>query len=198
MLGAEKQCRKAKAGHLWSVKLVQAARTAHYWKTCKFDWFNNREASKILLHLDKKLDIQYENLDANTSASKLTTAQKELKEIQKNAAEIRDNYSEEMAQEQTKAQNTDITTIIKNIRHREEVKSSFRLIKPITRGSQGRAVSLLKVEAPVQSSAVYLTTMSKLGYKSDLRIIDNKGKVIARLLSRNRLHLNKALETPCA
>eukprot|EP00957_Ditylum_brightwellii_P046976 3566144-Ditylum_brightwellii.AAC.1 len=76
--------------------------------------------------------------------SKLTAARKEFKNVQKNAAEIRDEYLEEATCLQTTHNNKDIATIIKNIQHKEEVKSSFRLMCPIAKGKVGGTVSYIK------------------------------------------------------
>eukprot|EP00957_Ditylum_brightwellii_P152081 11579344-Ditylum_brightwellii.AAC.1 len=52
-------------------------------------------------------------------------------------------------------QNTNIVTIVKNIGHREEVKHSFQLLRPISKGTQGGAVSSLLVPAELKSPAIY-------------------------------------------
>eukprot|EP00957_Ditylum_brightwellii_P107000 8164224-Ditylum_brightwellii.AAC.1 len=72
-----------------------------------------------------------------TICSKLTTVRKALHKAQQNAAALRDDYLEEMAQMQVENNKTDIATIIKNIRHREEVKSSLRILRSISKGQQG-------------------------------------------------------------
>eukprot|EP00957_Ditylum_brightwellii_P114426 8723945-Ditylum_brightwellii.AAC.1 len=55
----------------------------------------------------------------------------------------------------TNQQNTDIATIVKNIRHREEVRHSFQLLRPISKGTQGGAVSSILVPAELKSLAIY-------------------------------------------
>eukprot|EP00957_Ditylum_brightwellii_P153810 11707267-Ditylum_brightwellii.AAC.1 len=69
--------------------------------------------------------------------SRLATARKALHKAQQNAATLRNNYLEEMAQRQAENNNTDIATTIKNIRHHKEVKNSFRILRPISKGQQG-------------------------------------------------------------
>eukprot|EP00957_Ditylum_brightwellii_P157328 11974558-Ditylum_brightwellii.AAC.1 len=86
--------------------------------------------------------------------SKLTAARKDLQNIQKNAAEICDDYLEELARLQNSSHNTDIATIIKNIHHREEVKSSFRLMKSITKDETGGTVSYIKEPIPIEIPSV--------------------------------------------
>eukprot|EP00957_Ditylum_brightwellii_P141667 10792907-Ditylum_brightwellii.AAC.1 len=60
-----------------------------------------------------------------------------------------------MATQLSKQQNTNIATIVKNIRHREEVKHSFKLLQPISKGTQGGTVSSILVPAEPKSSAMY-------------------------------------------
>eukprot|EP00957_Ditylum_brightwellii_P099205 7556006-Ditylum_brightwellii.AAC.1 len=138
MLGAEKKCRTPKkTGHVWSIKLVTAAREVRYWKTHKSDLYDKRNPSVHLLKLGKDLDVPFKLLPENIIVSKLTAARKELRKVQKNTAEIRNDYLKEMACLQNSSCNTDIATIIKNIRHKEDVKSPFKLIKPIAKGETG-------------------------------------------------------------
>eukprot|EP00957_Ditylum_brightwellii_P185298 14110042-Ditylum_brightwellii.AAC.1 len=161
MLGAEKKCRThKKTGHMWSIKLVTATTAARYLKTCKSDLYNKRDSSAHLVQLGKDLDIPFKVLPENIIMSKLTAARKEFWKVQKNAAEIYDEYLEEMACLQIKPRNTDIATIIKNIRHREEVTSSFRLMKPIAKGETGGTVSYIKEPIPIESPSVYPETLS--------------------------------------
>eukprot|EP00957_Ditylum_brightwellii_P184315 14039301-Ditylum_brightwellii.AAC.1 len=89
-----------------------------------------------------------------------------------------------MATLMTTQNNTDITTIIKNIRHHEEIKQSFKIFQPISKGAQGGAVSTIPVP----------NTMRSPGWTS----IVNKDEVSARLLLRNKLHLHQAWDTSCA
>eukprot|EP00957_Ditylum_brightwellii_P177198 13498672-Ditylum_brightwellii.AAC.1 len=63
----------------------------------------------------------------------IIAAQKQLRQIQHNAAELRDVVLEEMARDHITSETADITTIVKNIRHREEVKTAFRLMRPIAK-----------------------------------------------------------------
>eukprot|EP00957_Ditylum_brightwellii_P070199 5332981-Ditylum_brightwellii.AAC.1 len=133
MIGAEKKCRTPKkSGYVWSTKLVYAARTVRYWKTSKFDLFNKRELSGNLLQLGIDLNIPFETLPENTIMLKLTAARKDLCKVQKHVAEIQDEYLEEMVHLKTTKNKSDIATIIKNISHRKEMKSSFHLMHPIT------------------------------------------------------------------
>ena len=62
---------------------------------------------------------------------------------------------EERARLSRTSTETDIETIIKNIRHREEVKNAFKLIRPITKGTQAGSVNTLLVPAPVITSGAY-------------------------------------------
>eukprot|EP00957_Ditylum_brightwellii_P000692 54421-Ditylum_brightwellii.AAC.1 len=141
MLRAEKKHRKVKRGHLWSLKLVEAARRVRYWKTHKSDSLNKRDASSHLLSLGQSLNIDWTPMSVPNICSKLTTARKSLHKAQPNAAALCDEYLEEMAQIQVKNNKTNIATIIKNIRHEEEVKSSFKILRSISKGQQGGAVS---------------------------------------------------------
>jgi hypothetical protein len=128
MLNAEKRCRRSTCGHVWSIKLATAARTVRYWKMRKSDQLNQRDHDNYLLQLGDDLNIPYIIKTVDQIASHLTTARKHLKQVQGKAAQIRDEYLEEMATQLSKQQNTNIATIFKNIRHREEVKHSFKLL----------------------------------------------------------------------
>eukprot|EP00957_Ditylum_brightwellii_P060972 4628625-Ditylum_brightwellii.AAC.1 len=90
MLRAEKNYRKAKEGHLWSLKLVEAARRVSYWRTRKSDTINNREASAFLLSLGKSQSIVFNSLSVPILASKLTATRKALRTAQQHAAALRD------------------------------------------------------------------------------------------------------------
>eukprot|EP00957_Ditylum_brightwellii_P104910 7996056-Ditylum_brightwellii.AAC.1 len=98
----------------------------------------------------------------------------------------------------TTQQNTDIATIVKNIQHREEVKHSFQLLRPISKGTQGGAVSSILVAAELKSPAIYNDVSSSLCFASNWTLIDNDDKVTARLLLHNKLHLHQAWDTPFA
>eukprot|EP00957_Ditylum_brightwellii_P184410 14046344-Ditylum_brightwellii.AAC.1 len=69
-------------------------------------------------------------------ASKLTVARKGLKKAQKMAAELRDEYLEEMTQLHVTPKNTNLATIVKNMHQREEAKTSFSMLRPISKGKQ--------------------------------------------------------------
>eukprot|EP00957_Ditylum_brightwellii_P212342 15367193-Ditylum_brightwellii.AAC.6 len=76
---------------------------------------------------------------------------------------------EEMAMYQITHNNTDIAAIIKNIHHREEIKTFFRFMKPIAKG-----------------------------FKPVHKDIYNDDEVVSKLIHHNKLHLNQTWETPCA
>eukprot|EP00957_Ditylum_brightwellii_P087961 6698496-Ditylum_brightwellii.AAC.1 len=60
-----------------------------------------------------------------------------------------------MAQLQINSRNTNLATIIKNIHSREEVKTFFSMLRPISKGKQGGAVSYTKEPFPLESTATY-------------------------------------------
>eukprot|EP00957_Ditylum_brightwellii_P018684 1403839-Ditylum_brightwellii.AAC.1 len=82
----------------------------------------------------------------------------------------------------TNQQNTDIATIIKNIRHREEVRHSFQLLRPISKGTQGDAVSSILVPAKLQSLLLYDDVLSSLRFASKWISVEDDDEVTARLL----------------
>eukprot|EP00957_Ditylum_brightwellii_P136194 10386837-Ditylum_brightwellii.AAC.1 len=69
--------------------------------------------------------------------AKITQAQKKLPQAQSQAAELRGEMLEEMARDCATHGNSDTATIIKNICHREEVKTSFQFMHPIAKGKTG-------------------------------------------------------------
>eukprot|EP00957_Ditylum_brightwellii_P140740 10721374-Ditylum_brightwellii.AAC.1 len=70
-----------------------------------------------------------------------------------------------MAQLNVTKNQTDIATIIKNIQHQEEVKSSFRMMRPISKGQQGSAVSSILVPDELECSSMYDEVLMGLGFK---------------------------------
>eukprot|EP00957_Ditylum_brightwellii_P145528 11080695-Ditylum_brightwellii.AAC.1 len=93
---------------------------------------------------------------------------------------------------------TDIETIIKNIRQREEVRNAFRLIRPITKGNQAGSVTTLLVPVPVITSRAYDEVTEGLKFKPTWKEIAEEDDIITRLISRNKLHLHQAWATPMA
>ena len=81
----------------------------------KSDQLNQRDHDNYLLQLGDDLNIQYKNKTVAQIALHLTAARKHLKQVQKKAAQIRDEYLEEMATQLSTQQNTNIVTIVKNI-----------------------------------------------------------------------------------
>eukprot|EP00957_Ditylum_brightwellii_P197585 15053024-Ditylum_brightwellii.AAC.1 len=78
-----------------------------------------------------------------------------------------------MATQLSNQQNTDIATIVKNIRHQEEVKHSFQLLRPISKGTQGGAVSSVLVSEELKSPAVYNNVVSNLCFASKWMLIED-------------------------
>eukprot|EP00957_Ditylum_brightwellii_P149911 11417052-Ditylum_brightwellii.AAC.1 len=122
MLSAEKRCRKGEIGNVWSIKLVTAARLVRYWKMRRLNQLNNCPADAYLTKLGIDLGIQLCPLTTAAISSQLTKARNSLKTAQSNATQLRNDYLEEMAAQMSEQSNTDIATIIKNIRHRKEIK----------------------------------------------------------------------------
>eukprot|EP00957_Ditylum_brightwellii_P066120 5015893-Ditylum_brightwellii.AAC.1 len=67
----------------------------------------------------------------------------------------------------TNQQNNNIATIVKNIRHHEEVRHSFQLLRPISKGTQGGAVSSILVPEELQSPTIYDDVSSSLRFASN-------------------------------
>eukprot|EP00957_Ditylum_brightwellii_P163454 12444399-Ditylum_brightwellii.AAC.1 len=103
-----------------------------------------------------------------------------------------------MAQLNVTKNQTDIATIIKNIQHQEEVKSSFHMMRPISKGQQGSDVSNILVPDELECSSMYDEVLTGLGFKTAWNQIDDDNLVMSTLLMWNKLHLHQAWETPCA
>eukprot|EP00957_Ditylum_brightwellii_P013801 1039838-Ditylum_brightwellii.AAC.1 len=127
--------------------------------------------------------------------SKLTTARKALHNAQQNSAALRDDYLEETAQMQVENNKTDIATIIKNIRHCEEVKSSFKILCSILKGQQGGAVSHILMRDHLESNSMYDEVLIGLGFQPAWVPMDDNNWVMSALLMQNKLHLHEAWET---
>eukprot|EP00957_Ditylum_brightwellii_P027689 2092996-Ditylum_brightwellii.AAC.1 len=67
--------------------------------------------------------------------------------------------------------NLDTATIIKNIQHREEVKTSFRIMRPIAKGKTGSTVSYIKETTSFESPSTYPETLVNLGFQAECREI---------------------------
>eukprot|EP00957_Ditylum_brightwellii_P104328 7946634-Ditylum_brightwellii.AAC.1 len=102
-----------------------------------------------------------------------------------------------MAQMQAENNNTDIATIVKNIRHREEVKNSFRILCSISKGQQGSKVSHILVRDNLVNTSMYDEVTTGLGFQPAWVPMDDNDRVMSALLKRNKLHLHQAWETPC-
>eukprot|EP00957_Ditylum_brightwellii_P050820 3853217-Ditylum_brightwellii.AAC.1 len=98
----------------------------------------------------------------------------------------------------TNQQNTEIATIVKNIRHREEDRHSFQLLHPISKGTQGGVVSSIIVPAELKSLAIYDDVSSSLCFASNWISVDNDDEVTAQLILCYKLHLHQAWDTPFA
>eukprot|EP00957_Ditylum_brightwellii_P212126 15366999-Ditylum_brightwellii.AAC.1 len=192
MLSAERTCQTSKTGKAWSLKLVQAVRQVRYWKTRKSDLLNNQEPLQIQLQLGVDLNIDYVNLSAEVLMFNIAKARKKLHRVQKQVAELRDEMLEEMVRDRITHENSDIATIIKNICHREKVKSTFWLMQPIAKGETGGAVSYIKGPIPIESPSIYPETLFNLGFKPEYKEIHDGDEIMTKLLLRNKLHLNQA------
>eukprot|EP00957_Ditylum_brightwellii_P153798 11706101-Ditylum_brightwellii.AAC.1 len=104
-----------------------------------------------------------------------------------------------MAKDKAKDDETvDISAIVKNLHHREEVKCTFKQMKPITRGETGGTVSYIKVQHPISSPAIYPEVISSLNIQPPWDPIYDEDEVMQRLLQRNQIHLSQAYDTPFA
>eukprot|EP00957_Ditylum_brightwellii_P207521 15353370-Ditylum_brightwellii.AAC.1 len=79
----------------------------------------------------------------------------------------------------TNQQNTNIAMIVKNIRHREEVKHSFQLLRHISKGTQGGVVSSILVPAELKSPAIYDDVSSSLCFASNWTSVEDDDEVTA-------------------
>eukprot|EP00957_Ditylum_brightwellii_P055772 4226525-Ditylum_brightwellii.AAC.1 len=125
MLAVEKSCCRAKQGYAWSLKLVKAGKLVRYWKLWKSSIRNKLDFAHIqqLATLLEIEDIPF--LSPVEIAKNLTAAQKALRVVQQNEASIQDTHLEEMAKARLKNSKGDLTAVIKNIKHCEEMKLSF-------------------------------------------------------------------------
>eukprot|EP00957_Ditylum_brightwellii_P124761 9509214-Ditylum_brightwellii.AAC.1 len=71
-------------------------------------------------------------------------------------------------------------------------------MKPIAKGTTGGTVSYIKEPIPIESPSTYPESLSTLGYQPAYKAVYDDDEVMAKLLRRNKLHLNQAWDTPCA
>eukprot|EP00957_Ditylum_brightwellii_P146931 11186437-Ditylum_brightwellii.AAC.1 len=108
-----------------------------------------------------------------------------------NAVTICDEYLLELAQLNINDNQTNTATIIKNIRHREEIKQSFRIMRLISKGKQGRAVSSILVLDELNNMVMYGGVSDDLGYRPAWVSIDDEDKTMSTLLRQNKPHLHQ-------
>eukprot|EP00957_Ditylum_brightwellii_P068333 5187377-Ditylum_brightwellii.AAC.1 len=92
---------------------------------------------------------------------------------------------------------SDIATIIKNIRHCEEVKRFFRILCSISKGQQGGKASHILVRDNLANNSMYDKVSMGLGFQLAWVPMDDDDQVMSALLMWNKLHLHRAWETPC-
>eukprot|EP00957_Ditylum_brightwellii_P073204 5564744-Ditylum_brightwellii.AAC.1 len=129
MLSVEKKCSRQTQGYTWSVKLVPAARAVCYWKEQRFNHLKGNTASTRLKDLGTTLNIQDDLANISEITKRLHSARKELQTSQENAAHLRDEFLEEMAQMYNTSGKTNIATIIKNLQHCKEIWTAFSLLR---------------------------------------------------------------------
>eukprot|EP00957_Ditylum_brightwellii_P158437 12059118-Ditylum_brightwellii.AAC.1 len=113
-----------------------AAHAARYWKTQMSNTLNKRDDDNRIKELGTTLNIPYEVLDTNDIANKLSQARKNLRTAQGKVACLHDEFLEEMVQLYTTSGNTNLTSIIKNVKHREEVRTAFASLRYTAKGHQ--------------------------------------------------------------
>eukprot|EP00957_Ditylum_brightwellii_P062561 4747755-Ditylum_brightwellii.AAC.1 len=136
MLSAEKRCCRRQQGHAWSVKLVNATRKVRYWKQCRLCLINGQVEEDNLIQFGASLNISSEQLQLPQVMKNLHEARKVLKTAQENAACLHNKFLKELAQLYITNKNANVASIIKNIRHREEVRSSFASLRYAAKGKQ--------------------------------------------------------------
>eukprot|EP00957_Ditylum_brightwellii_P061639 4676951-Ditylum_brightwellii.AAC.1 len=121
-----------------------------------------------------------------------------LKTAQRQAAQLRDKYLEEMATLMKTQEHIDNATIIKNIRYQEEIKHSFKMLCPISKGAQGGVVSTILVPNMLQSPCIYDDVVSSLQFATKWTSIVDEDEVSVRLLLCKKLHLHQVWDMTCA
>eukprot|EP00957_Ditylum_brightwellii_P084251 6406024-Ditylum_brightwellii.AAC.1 len=199
MFSVEKKCSHQAQGYTWSVKLVTAARSVHYWKEHWSNYLNGSKDSKSLQELGTTLNVQYVQVTLSEINKRPHSARKALRTCQENAAHLRDRFLEEMAQMYTTSGNTNIATIIKNLQHCKEVWTAFTFLRYAAKGNVANSVSIFKVPDPFcNNSTLYPETLSSLQFQHLLKEIDDSDEIMDKLISQNKLHLHQAWETPFA
>eukprot|EP00957_Ditylum_brightwellii_P209986 15364450-Ditylum_brightwellii.AAC.1 len=100
-----------------------------------------------------------------------------------------------MAQLYIISSNKNAASIIKSIQHREEVKHSFVLLQPISKGQQGGAVNTTIAPEQITSNKMYSGVIYSLKFDTPWKEIDDQDKVMSCILLQNKLHLHQAFST---
>eukprot|EP00957_Ditylum_brightwellii_P088637 6751471-Ditylum_brightwellii.AAC.1 len=69
------------------------------------------------------------------------------------------------------------------------------MMRPISKGKQGGAVSAILVPDELNSMAMYERVSDDLGFRSAWVPLNNEDKVMLTLLRRKKLHLHQAWDT---
>eukprot|EP00957_Ditylum_brightwellii_P029293 2214169-Ditylum_brightwellii.AAC.1 len=104
-----------------------------------------------------------------------------------------------MAQLYTTNNNINIATIIKNIKHREEVHRAFASLHYAAKGKQAGCVSHIEIPYHIQNNAVmYEETIADWSFQHPWKEVDDSNDIMDHLITCNKLHLHQAWKTSLA
>ena len=135
---AERKCRKLKKGRVqWSPAIQHARDTIRLWTLIRKRLKKGRVGARLIVRLKKKLKITTNTkIPLEEVEVKLKKAYKEYKVCKKNDKELRRNFLESLAEAKALAGNRKASTVLKDMIHREEVRTTYRRIKYATKQRQ--------------------------------------------------------------
>ena len=144
---AEKQCGKLQYGHAWSPLLVEAGFSVIHWKSIIFTIRNKTTLSEKTKHNHKLIDTNIKlPCDYKLALYQLKKARKKLKEIQKHALDLRDQFLEDRAKFYAERNNRTTSKIINQIRYTENCRALFKKIKWTLSDSQQYALDHVLIQ----------------------------------------------------
>ena len=135
---AARKCRKLRmGGKRWSPALQEARNTILFWTLIRRRLKKCKVGARQILRLKKKLGIKRSTNLSLTEVDKiLEKSFKKYKVSRKNDVSLRLNYQENLANAKAAAGDREAQQVIKDMQHREQVRTTYRRIRSSTKKGQ--------------------------------------------------------------
>ena len=141
---AEKHCRKLRMGKVqWSPALQKARDTITFWTLIRRRLQRCKVGARRIIRLKKKLGIKENtHLTLTEVEVKLKKARERYKVCKHNDKILRRDFLESLAEAKAQAGNITASTALQGIMHREEVRSTYKQIRRVTKERQGGTIKI--------------------------------------------------------